>query len=405
MIGHANLGSMTRATLERQQVWCYLGAIVVGLIVGTVLPGAGHVFEVLLWPVLSLLLYVTFIQVPLTSIAAAFKDTRFLLAALIGNFAILPLLVWALVQFLPADEAIRLGLLLVLLVPCTDWFITFTQLAKGDTARATAVTPLNLVLQLLLLPLYLWLMTDGAFTAVFTPADIWPALLVVLVPLAAAGLSELWFRRQPARERVRERLGWGPVPLLALVVFMIAAAHVGAAREAIDVLPVVIAAALAFLAAALVVAKLIGLAFKFPAAQGRTLAFSFGTRNSFVVLPFALSLPAGWEIAAIVIVMQSLVELLGMVFYLWFIPRILFPDHQPALRGMGKARAESRGPNWGRITRANRAAPSCSASRTSTSHRSQRSCTNRSDPSDTGATTIQPRRRPRRRRGRGASRR
>lgn len=320
---------MTRATLERRQVWFYLGAILVGLIVGTLLPGAGHIFEALLWPVISVLLYATFVQVPLTSIASAFKDARFLAATLIGNFVVVPLLVWGLVQLLPDDEAIRLGLLLVLLVPCTDWFITFSQLAKGDTARATAVTPLNLVVQLLLLPFYLWLMTDGGFSAVFSLEDIWPALVVVLVPLVAAGLSELWFRRRPERERVRERLGWGPVPLLALVVFMIAAAHVGAVRDSLGVLPIVVAAAVAFLVMALLLAKVLSLVFRLPVAQGRTLAFSFGTRNSFVVLPFALSLPAGWELASIVIVMQSLVELLGMVLYLWLVPRVLFPDRAP----------------------------------------------------------------------------
>lgn len=58
---------------------------------------------------------------------------------------------------------------------------------------------------------------------------------------------------------------------------------------------------------------------RFPAEQGRTLAFSLGSRNSFIVLPFALSLPAEWKAAAIV--MQSLVELFGMIFYLWFVPR------------------------------------------------------------------------------------
>ena len=60
--------------------------------------------------------------------------------------------------------------------------------------------------------------------------------------------------------------------------------------------------------------------------QGRTLAFSMGTRNSFIVLPFALSLPAGWENAAIVVVTQSLTELFGMVFCLWFVPNVLLKD-------------------------------------------------------------------------------
>jgi hypothetical protein len=60
------------------------------------------------------------------------------------------------------------------------------------------------------------------------------------------------------------------------------------------------------------------------AAGWRTLAFSLGTRNAFVVLPFALALPAGWETTVVVIVFQSLVELFGMVFYLWWLPRHLF---------------------------------------------------------------------------------
>jgi hypothetical protein len=51
-----------------------------------------------------------------------------------------------------------------------------------------------------------------------------------------------------------------------------------------------------------------------------------GTRNSFVVLPFALALPEAWEAAIVVIVLQSLVELWGMVAYLWAVPRILPRD-------------------------------------------------------------------------------
>lgn len=53
---------------------------------------------------------------------------------------------------------------------------------------------------------------------------------------------------------------------------------------------------------------------------GRALAFSLGTRNSFIVLPFALALPAGWEGTAVVIVRQYLVELFGLVLCLWLLP-------------------------------------------------------------------------------------
>ncbi|GGM36377.1 hypothetical protein GCM10011608_21260 [Micromonospora sonchi] len=320
---------MTRDRLERHQVWCYLSAVALGLLVGTVWPQAGRTGGALVWPVLALLLYATFTQVPLISIPAAFRDGRFLAAALVGNFVLIPAVVWGLVQFTPANDALRLGLLLVLLVPCTDWFITFAQLGGGDASRATALTPLSLLLQLVLLPAYLWLMSGTDFAAAFAPGDVWPALLVLLVPLGLAALSETWFARRPERDRIRERLGWWPVPLLSVVILLVATAHVGPARAALDLLPVVIAVAAAFLAVSLALARLLATLGKLSTGQGRTLAFSLGTRNSFIVLPFALSLPAGWEIAAVVVVMQSLVELFGMIFYLWFVPRFLFPSQGP----------------------------------------------------------------------------
>lgn len=126
-------GVLDRLTLERRQVWVYATAIAAGLVLGTAAPALGLVAEVLLWPVLALLLYATFVQVPLLHLVAALRDVRFAGATLLGNLVVLPLSVWAAMSFLPADPAIRLGvLLLVLLAPCTDWFISFTQIAGGD---------------------------------------------------------------------------------------------------------------------------------------------------------------------------------------------------------------------------------------------------------------------------------
>ncbi|MFO7704374.1 MAG: arsenic resistance protein [Halopseudomonas sp.] len=313
-------------TLESRQVWIYLSAILGGLLVGSVWVSTGTFFEVLLWPALMLLLYTTFVQVPLLHLREAMRDARFVVAVLTGNFLILPVVAWLLVQWLPADPALRLGVLLVLLVPCTDWFITFSQLGNGNVPRAIAVTPINLLLQLLLLPIYLWLMLGSDLSTALAPADIWPALVVTLLPLAAAVLSERWFEARTQRAVIRERLAWWPVPLLALVVFLIAGAQVGAVQGALRLLPVIVPLFLAFLLLAALIAKGLAKLMALPTDQGRTLAFSLGTRNSFVVLPFALSLPAGWEVAAVVIVVQSLVELFGMAFYLWWIPRKLFRD-------------------------------------------------------------------------------
>lgn len=170
---------MNRLTLERRQLWIYLAAIIGGLWVGNTWPSVSHSCETLLWPMLILLLYATFAQVPLLHLREAFTDHRFITGVLTGNFIVLPALAWALVQWLPPDPALRLRVLLVLLAPCTDWFITFSQLGGGNVSRAIAVTPINLLLQLLLLPVYLWLMVGADLSAALSLAEVWPALAVV----------------------------------------------------------------------------------------------------------------------------------------------------------------------------------------------------------------------------------
>jgi ACR3 family arsenite efflux pump ArsB len=313
-----------RLTLERNQVWLYLGGILAGLVLGNLAPGMGSTLEYLLWPALVALLYATFVQMPLLHVREAFRDHRFVGAVLLGNFLFIPLLAWAMLQWLPHDPALRLGVLLVLLVPCTDWFITFSQLGGGNVPRAIAVTPINLLLQLALLPLYLWLMLDQDITLELNLIDLWPALLVVLIPLVLAAVSERWIESRAGRDLWRERLAWGPVPLLTLVVFLIAGAQAEAVRAALRELLVVIPVFVVFLLAVPYIAKLLARLMALPSDHARTLTFSLGTRNSFVVLPFALALPAGWEVAAMVIVLQSVIELFGMVFYLWWVPRKLF---------------------------------------------------------------------------------
>src|SRR5690554_1658004 len=204
-------------TFERRQVWIYLAAIGAGLLAGSAVPGAGAAFGSLLWPSLALLLYAAFVQVPMLQWRRAVSDRRFTMAVLAGNFLLVPVLAWLLLKWLPPDPALRLGVLLVLLVPCTDWFIAFTQLGRGDVARAAAVTPVNLLLQILLTPAYVWLIGGRRLELEFQAGA---ALAVVVVPLAAALLSQTWISARPEREWLRARLAWWPVPLLALVVFL-----------------------------------------------------------------------------------------------------------------------------------------------------------------------------------------
>ncbi|GHE19909.1 bile acid:sodium symporter [Halomonas urumqiensis] len=316
-----------RVRLEKYQVGVYLAMIMAGLMLGRMLPGMAAWLDGALWPLLATLLYVTFTQVPLVGRWRQAGRRRFLAAALLGNFLIIPLLVWGAVSLLPPDPALRLGVLLVLLVPCTDWFITFTHLGGGDTGTAIGFTPLSLLLQLALLPLYLWLFLDQAALIGLFQRELLVAFGgLILLPLMAAYATERWARASPARQQRVERLGDWPMPLLGLVLFVVAAGQVSAIADAPSWLAWLIPFFILYLGLAALLARSLARLFGLPAAQGRVLAFSFGSRNSFVVLPIALALPAGLEAAVMVVVCQSLVELFGMLAFLRLVPGRWFPD-------------------------------------------------------------------------------
>lgn len=319
---------MNRQVLEQYQVVIYLVGIACGLLLGTAFPGSVGALEFTLWPLLGLLLYATFTQVPLVHLGEAFSDSMFLIAAVVGNFLILPGVIWALLQLAPDIPAVRLGILLVLLVPCTDWFITFTHLGGGDTRRAIAFAPISLILQILLLPVYLWAFFGEDFAANIAQREMLLAFFgLIVLPLIAAILTEKCVETGKLNRNILSGLAWLPVPLLALVVFSIAATQVSIVLESTGLLGQLLVVFVAFLLIAGLLARGLALLFRLPADQGRVLAFSLGTRNSFVVLPLALALPYSFEMAAVVIVFQSLVELFGMVVYLWWVPKKLFPGH------------------------------------------------------------------------------
>ena len=217
-----------------------------------------------------------------------------------------------------------LGVLLVLLVPCTDWFISFAHLGRGDSARAIAAAPLLLLVQLVMLPLYVWWLMGDLAIELTADSHLLAAFSgLIVTPLILAWLTERVAERHIVIEEVVDGMSWLPIPLLALVVFLIAGSQVSLVVDSGMLLWRVVAVFVLYLVVAATLGKLLSQAFRLPAATGRTLTFSLGTRNSFVMLPLALSLPEAWSAAVVVIVLQSLVELLGMVAFLRWVPTLL----------------------------------------------------------------------------------
>ncbi|WP_416972780.1 arsenic resistance protein [Streptomyces sp. 4F14] len=313
--------------MERHQVPLYVGALAVGAVVGRLAPGAGPGLEHAINPALAALLYVTFLQVPAAELVRSLRAGRFLGAALTVNFLVVPLVVAALFPFLPGDQAVRLGVLLVLLAPCVDYVIVFSGLAGGSAERLLAATPLLLLAQMVLLPGYLFLFLGSDLSGVVDAGPFLEAFAVlIVVPLAAAWLTQAWGARHAAGRRFAEGAGAAMVPLMVAVLFTVVASQVpelddgsGRLGDVVRVVPFYVAFLVVMPVAALGVVRV----FRLGTRDARAIVFTGATRNSLVVLPLALALPDGLAVAGVVVVAQTLVEVVGMVVYVRVVPRLL----------------------------------------------------------------------------------
>jgi ACR3 family arsenite efflux pump ArsB len=273
-------------------------------------------------PALALMLFVTFLQVPLSDLRRAFTHVRFLSALLVTNFLIVPVLVACLVPWLPDEPLIRLGVLFVLLTPCIDYVVTFSHLGRADARLLLAATPALLVIQMLLLPAYLGLFLGEAAAelmqaAPFIDAFIW----LIAIPFLLAAVVQYWACRHTSGERVSAVLGLWPVPATALVLFVVIAAFIPQLETTIDTTLQVVPVFIAFAATAPLIGWAVSRAFQLDIPASRAVAFSAGTRNSLVILPLALAVPGAIPVLPAVIISQTLVELVSELIYIRLIPR------------------------------------------------------------------------------------
>ena len=311
-----------RDTLEQRQVFIYFTAIAIAVLVALLVPGTEH----LAWlvnPALAFMLFVTFLQVPVIELGKAMTQLRFLASLLLTNFIAMPLLVAALLPLLPDEPLLRLGVLLVLLCPCIDYVVTFSQLGRADSRLLLAATPVLLIVQILLLPVYLHIFPGERAAEYVQPGPFLHAFVwLIAVPLAAAALVQWWSTRNESGARVSDTLGLLPVPATALVLLVVIASVVpqmgSAVNAALHAAPVYLLYA--------IIAPLLGWGitrlFRLETAAGRAVAFSAGTRNSLVILPLALAVPGAIPVLPAVIVTQTLVELVAELIYIRVMPRL-----------------------------------------------------------------------------------
>ena len=171
------------------EAWIHTGvmlsAAIAGLAIG-VFSGIGDASAALIEPFLMAMLFLVFLSVDLKRMGDSFRNVRFLSSAVLINFVWTPILSFLLgILFFGGSVDLRIGLIMLLVTPCTDWYLVFTAVAKGNVDLSSTLLPVNLVLQIVLMPVYLLVFMGRS--AEFDMAGMLASMAwVLLVPFVAS---------------------------------------------------------------------------------------------------------------------------------------------------------------------------------------------------------------------------
>ena len=144
-----------------------------------------------------------------------------------------------------------IGLVVYFLAPCTDWFLAFTRLAKGNTALGAALLPINMIILLLLYPLYLQWFCFGAggIEAGEVFQTLWTWFLIPLVLAVSARFIAEKLLSKSHFDVVLAVVSVTVPILLAVLVWQIMAVNIGTLTANVAVLPLIFGAIFLFFVA------------------------------------------------------------------------------------------------------------------------------------------------------------
>ncbi|NIE74123.1 arsenic resistance protein [Pantoea sp. Ap-967] len=318
---------MTREQLETRQIPIYFAVVLAAIAFGLLATDTARHLQSLVTPAIAVLMYAMFLQIPFLDLRQGLGNRRFMAALLLANFILVPLLVWALTRGLVAHPAILIGALLVLLTPCIDYVVVFTHIGKGNTCLTLAATPVLLLVQLLLLPVYLALILgDGSGVSLRIAPFVEAFVLLIVLPMLLAVLTSAGARRSRAIATWNDAWAWLPVPAMALVLVVVIASQIAVVLRDLDRLLPVLPVYLGFMLLAPLLGFISARLLRLPATEARSVTFSAATRNSLVVLPLALALPEDLRgLAAAAVITQTLVELVSELVYVRLVPALVRP--------------------------------------------------------------------------------
>lgn len=284
-------------------------AIIIGISLGQVESIQANADRFIV-PLLAAMLYMTFLQIPLKEVKKAFYHTRFTFTSVLINFIWTPALAWLLASaFLSGHPALYIGFIMLMVTPCTDWYLIFTGLAKGNVALSMAVLPLNFILQVILLPVYLFMFggATGMIEFSFLMEDM---LLVLGFPLVLAWMTQILLKnRQQIKDNLFSRFSVLPIVFLSLAIASMFASQGQQLLKNLNLLGEILVPVILFFIINFFVSQKIGQLMRFSTSDRVSLSLTTIARNSPIALAIAITAFPDQPLIALTLVIGPLLEL------------------------------------------------------------------------------------------------
>lgn len=297
-------------TIEKFQTVIILISVGIGLFLGQFRLFDQHA-ESFIIPFLLLMLYGLFLTIPLKNVKEAFKNVKFLSTNTVINFIWTPLLAWGLgAIFLFEHPALWLGFILLLVTPCTDWYLIFTSIAKGNMPLSTSVLPVNLILQVILLPIYLLIFAE-TMEAVGLSTIIESVILVLFVPFLLASITRYLFTKKKGllEEKLIPFFASSQILFLCLAIIAMFASQGTYLINNLEVILLMLIPLLLFFIINFFIAQTVGKVFKFNYEDTVSLNMTIVARNSPVALAIVVTAFPDQPLIALALIIGPLIEL------------------------------------------------------------------------------------------------
>jgi len=284
------------------------GSILLGLILNN-FPFVQTISPSLITIFLALMLFALFLDTPFSEIKQSFSNIKFTGISLLINFIWTPLFGYFLGNlFLNGNIDLFIGFVMLILTPCTDWYLIFTKMSKGNVPLSLSILPINLVLQLILLPVYLLIFFSNSNTIELI--DLTKSLIIfIILPFIASLIVKYIFKNKPIKDKITSFFSNLQSIFLCIAIFGLFNTEANSLINNLDSIGILFIPIIIFFVINFLVDYVVARKNKFSYEDYASLTLTTLARNSPLALAIAISSFPHNELIAIALVIGPLIEL------------------------------------------------------------------------------------------------